>query len=270
VRPIRSPLHSSRADVERLLGAPNSSGKYTSTYNLAEEIVTLIYAAGGRCGNDVTNSWKVPEGRIVDISVSLKKKLPFSALSIQQNDFRKTENPRVKGLFYYTNEKEGVRYTIQTTSETPEGFVMNVNYWPAAEDYFLRCATQGEESKRDRVPFEDYGRIPFNDEKPRLDNFAIQLQHDPALKGYIVVYARCCARQDEAKRRARRAKKYLVNVRGIAPTRVMTMDGGCRETLTTGLYLLHRDLPPPAAKPILDGSEVRTIKIRRSKKNTLP
>ena len=38
-------------------------------------------------------------------------------------------------------------------------------------------------------PFDSYGNICFEDEKARLDNFAIALQQNPEWIGYIVVYA---------------------------------------------------------------------------------
>lgn len=264
------PLHSSREDVERLLGVPNRSGKYTSSYELELEIVSFIYASGGPCGSDATNSWKVPQDTIVDITVAPKQKLLFSALNLRKEEYKKSEDPTVEGHFYYTNEGEGIRYSIQKTPQVPDGIVMNVNYWPAAKDSYLRCLAQRGESKRtDYAPFEDYGNIAFNDEKPRLDNFAIQLQHDPELLGYIVVYAGRYSREGEAQRRAKRAKRYIVNMRGTAPARVVTIDGGYRETLTTELYLLQRHLPPPTGKPTPGRNEARTIRIRQSRKSTL-
>lgn len=36
---------------------------------------------------------------------------------------------------------------------------------------------------------DEYGNIPFEDEKPRLENMAIELRNDPAAKGYIIGYA---------------------------------------------------------------------------------
>ena len=35
---------------------------------------------------------------------------------------------------------------------------------------------------------DEYGNIRFNDEKARLDNFAIELQNDPTAQGYLVCY----------------------------------------------------------------------------------
>ena len=51
--------------------------------------------------------------------------------------------------------------------------------------------------------FDEYGNIRFNDEKARLDNFAIQLQNEPTSQGYIIGYGSCDA---EGSTRANRAK----------------------------------------------------------------
>ena len=39
-------------------------------------------------------------------------------------------------------------------------------------------------------PFDSYGVIRWEDEKARLDNFAIQLQHDEKALGFILVFDR--------------------------------------------------------------------------------
>ena len=72
--------------------------------------------------------------------------------------------------------------------------------------------------------FDEYGNIRFNDEKARLDNFAIQLQNEPTATGAIVGYGSCDA---EGTTRANRAKDYLVNTRGIDASRLNVIDGGC-------------------------------------------
>jgi hypothetical protein len=85
--------------------------------------------------------------------------------------------------------------------------------------------------------FDEYGDIRFNDEKARLDNFAIQLQNEPGSTGVIVVYAARTGPAGQAQARADRAKDYLVNTRGIDANRIRTIDGGCREDLTVELWI---------------------------------
>ena len=110
--------------------------------------------------------------------------------------------------------------------------------------------------------FDEYGNIAFNDEKARLDNFAIELQNTPGSTGYIIAYGGRRARVNEAQSRADRAKAYLVNTRQIDSGRIVTVDGGHREDLTVELWICPVGAPTPAATPTVDASEVIMIKGR--------
>ena len=83
--------------------------------------------------------------------------------------------------------------------------------------------------------FDEYGNIRFNDEKARLDNFAIQLQNEPTSRAAIVGYGSCDA---EGMTRANRAKDYLVNTRGIDAGRIDVIDGGCLPELKVQLWIV--------------------------------
>jgi PKD-like domain len=83
------------------------------------------------------------------------------------------------------------------------------------------CATSVPIPNKPRK-FDVYPDIAFNDEKARLDNFAIQLQSEPGAKGYIIVHPARNARPGVAQRRAQRAADYLINTRGLDASRVAT------------------------------------------------
>ena len=109
-------------------------------------------------------------------------------------------------------------------------------------------------------PFDSYGAISWELEKARLDNFAIALQHDSDSIGYIIVYAGRRACVGEAKERALRAKKYVVETRGIQASRIKWIDGGYREELTVILQPAPRGDPELTASPTLKPREVQIIK----------
>ena len=92
------------------------------------------------------------------------------------------------------------------------------------------------------VKFDEYGNIRFNDEKARLDNYAIQLQNEPTAQGYIVGYGSCDA---EGTTRANRAKDYLVNTRGIDAGRLVVVDGGCLPELLVQLWIAPQGAMAP-------------------------
>jgi hypothetical protein len=109
-------------------------------------------------------------------------------------------------------------------------------------------------------PLDHYGKIPFDDEKARLDNFSIELLNDPQAQGYLVCYGGRVGRAGEAWARCKRAKNYMVAVRGIAPSRIVTVNGGYREDLSVWLWVVPAGAKPPALLPTVDPKEVRIIK----------
>jgi hypothetical protein len=122
---------------------------------------------------------------------------------------------------------------------------VDVGGYPPACSRTASCSTQ---VRTPTVPeptkFDEYGNIRFNDEKARLDNYAIQLQNQPGSEGYIVAYGTCVG---EGQARADRAKNYLVNTRGIEAGRIVTIDGGCRADLTVELWIVPTGARKPAA-----------------------
>ena len=116
------------------------------------------------------------------------------------------------------------------------------------------CTTGVRPAPRTPVKFDEYGDIRFNDEKARLDNYAIQLQNEPGAQGYIIGYGTCsgdglCSHTSciVAQKRIERAKDYLVNTRGIDAGRIITVDGGCRADVAVELWVVPTGATPPAA-----------------------
>jgi hypothetical protein len=95
--------------------------------------------------------------------------------------------------------------------------------------------------------FDEYTDLRFNDEKARLDNFAIQLQQEPGAQGYYVIFGSC---EGEADQRSARAVDYLVSTRGIDRSRITVVNGGCREQLTVELWIR----PTGATEPVPSNS----------------
>ena len=88
------------------------------------------------------------------------------------------------------------------------------------------------------MAFDEYGDLKFEDEKARLDNFAIQLSNNPHLSGSILINAGKETFIREAEYRLDRAKSYLVKVRGIDSSRIVTKDCGFTQDLTTTLRIV--------------------------------
>jgi len=88
-------------------------------------------------------------------------------------------------------------------------------------------------------PFDDYGNICWEDEKARLDSFAIQLQNQPTATGEIMVYASRISCNDEAKYRGNRARDWLKK-RGVPSRQIIVKDGGFQQEVRTILIVVPK------------------------------
>jgi hypothetical protein len=93
--------------------------------------------------------------------------------------------------------------------------------------------------------FDEYYDIARNDEKARLDNYAIQLQSEPGAQGHVIVYPSRKAAGGQAQARAQRITDYLVNSRGIDPSRIVITMGPARESWLFELWVVPEGALPP-------------------------
>jgi hypothetical protein len=108
------------------------------------------------------------------------------------------------------------------------------------------CATQASHSitvlpRAIWDSFDEYGDIRFEDEKARLDNFAIQLLNMAGSTGQLIGYAGQRTFPREMALRLKRAKDYLVNVRHLQPDRIISMDCGHRMDLSIRVWLVPKE-----------------------------
>jgi hypothetical protein len=85
------------------------------------------------------------------------------------------------------------------------------------------------------------GNIAAETEMAYLDNFAIQIMHEPDLIGYILVYSGEDSCRGEAEARALRMKKYLLEVRGVPWNKVMWKHAGRYTGI--GVEVFHLGVP---------------------------
>jgi hypothetical protein len=110
------------------------------------------------------------------------------------------------------------------------------------------------------VKFDEYGDLPFSEEKARLDNLGIQLKEFPDYEiGWYVIFPGSKYCPGEARRRALRAKNYIVKKHGIRADRVIWTDEGYRETLLVEIWIRPRSSgkPWPTNSATVKRSEVQ-------------
>ncbi len=95
--------------------------------------------------------------------------------------------------------------------------------------------------------FDEFESIAFDDDKARLDAFAIELQNNPDSQGYIILYQgtdKTSMRVRKVDVICKRTLDYLVKSRGIDPRRIVITNWGTRPTTIYELWVI-----PPGAQP---------------------
>lgn len=124
------PLHSTRADVERLIGKPDMQG---NLYDYEDERVKIIYQRYP-CVESKGEGYNVPIDTVLFIIVNFKNKdRSLSDFPIDWTQYEKTEGGDVEGVAYYTDRDKGISYG------TRYGKVHSVEYWATTADAHLRC-----------------------------------------------------------------------------------------------------------------------------------
>jgi hypothetical protein len=255
-----TPLHSTREDVERLIGPPMEPRG--EIYDLEDERINIAYSSG-TCDPRYPYGWNVPPGTVIGIEVHPKKKLPIAALQLDLSKYKKSEPGGIPGVVYYSDET-GIH--VETTYSRED--VESIQYVPAARDSHLRCpAAVAQQAEIDRgesatyFPDQYYYDVSPKQERIILEIFAEKLErHPPQSKVYIIGYADQCAVVNEALTRANHAKNILVNKLGVPEQRVTTIDGGHRDDVRIQLYIVPPGKPKPLAVPTIHPKNVRIIK----------
>jgi hypothetical protein len=134
--------------------------------------------------------------------------------------------------------------TVDTTGLAGQTIRANVNLTGYGVPCPATCSVSIPIMNQPRK-FDEYYDIARNDEKARLDNFAIQLQQDPGSQGYVIIYPGRKAAPSQAQARSQRIVDYLVTTRGVDPHRVVVTLGPARESWMTELWVVPEGAPPP-------------------------
>lgn len=105
--------------------------------------------------------------------------------------------------------------------------------------------------------FDEFPSISRDDDKARFDNLAIELQNNPGSTGYVIAYAGRNSRAGEADRMSKRAFDYLTATRGLSRERLVTINGGYRESNSFELWLVPQGAEAPRPTPTVTPDERR-------------
>ena len=243
------PLHSTRKEVERLIGPPMEPGG--RTYDLTNERVNVAYS-DGVCTKGWPYGWDVPPGTVIGIIIYPHPAPTVADLKVDVSRLAKYVDPH--GFVHFTSKEAGM--SVETEANEKE--VRSIEYFPAASDEHLRCP---EAAKREReiergesayrlADISYYSDTSLKEQHVRLDYFAaLVLQRANDSRVYIIGYAGQRARPGEEQARADEARAYLTKNGGVEGTRIVTVDGGHRDPAGVDLYIVERGQPKPLSSP---------------------
>ncbi len=94
-------------------------------------------------------------------------------------------------------------------------------------------------------PAEEYGKLSKNDEKARLDALAVEITAIKDVIAYFIIYYPSKKGKKSYENRVARIRNHLIKERGIAPEKVVVIDGGDAAEERTRIYLAPSDATPP-------------------------
>jgi hypothetical protein len=98
-------------------------------------------------------------------------------------------------------------------------------------------ARQGQQPTAARL-VDSFGAIMMSDLMARLDNFAVELQNEPASSGVVVAYGAKHKFPGWPLRRAETAVDYLVKTRGLDSSRFSILNGELRDDVAFELWVV--------------------------------
>jgi len=165
------PLHSTRSQVEQLLGPPTEqSSTYSVVYKTPTETVEIYYADGSPCGiGEKYSRWRVARNTVLEIFITPFPGSPLSHFTVDESRYKKFTVGHLSET-RYINDREGEAWTMGVNDE-----VRSISYSPAADDSHLQCPgwprvnTTNCEYISD--PYVSVGDIDFELDKFYLDKF---------------------------------------------------------------------------------------------------
>lgn len=93
--------------------------------------------------------------------------------------------------------------------------------------------------------FDSYGNISWQEEQARLGNFAIFLERNPDMIGYIAFYIGDKDSSKKVKQRIKRGKKFLLSKFKVEESRIAIINAGKKEETEIILQPVSKNVPPP-------------------------
>ena len=249
-----TPLHSARADVEKLLGKPKDNiCSLGCEYETAKEKIRVLYA-DKKCDED---GWNVPTDTVLRITISSltnDSKSPAD-LNLDRNKFTVDVDDILSQT--WTDAEEGLIYSFQQEIQLK---LSGISYIPKKSDDHLRCngfpPYSPETQYFTMMTFRFYNSTLNKKDGLYMmfayaDSFIIHTMNTKDFKGYVIVYFDSKLSLKEYKIRLNELKKHIYKIRKIPTERITVIEGGLREDSRMEFYILSKERKPPTPNPTL-------------------
>jgi hypothetical protein len=132
------PLHSTRADVERVLGKPKWSHGSTFIHETECERVDVIYSKGA-CEPSGMTRWNVPADVVIKLEVAPRNKILVKDLKFDLNRYLRNQESHPENWVLYRSVEDGIR--LRAILDEKDETVMVVTYEPRTKDKVLQCSS---------------------------------------------------------------------------------------------------------------------------------
>lgn len=250
-----TPLHSTRADVEKMFGPPKENDcRFGCEYKAGKDFISVRFA-NGLCDE----GWNVSKDTIISFSVYLDAESGKSLdeLKLDRSKFSHMVDDAVYGT--WTNPVEGRTYYFGSFDKE----LRSKGYIPKKSDnQTYRCNGFPPYAPEGRHYPMDY--LQFYNPKPKrkegfysiiagIDRLAVELigAGKDQKKAYALVYFDDKLPFETYQERLSDIKKFWLKIRKYPPDLITFIEGGMREDSLIEFYLLPNDWPPPSPDPTL-------------------
>jgi len=247
-----TPLVSTRADVEKLLGKPKEEKVLCCNYKTPNESVSVNYAAD-KCDE----GWNVSKDTVLSLSVSANTDIgkSFEELKLDKSKFFIIGTDTMDGI--WTNSEQGLQYYFSTIDRA----FLSLTYIPKSSNNNLRCngfppfVPESQHSPLESFYLQKkslYKKENLSELYARLDNFIIHtIDSGNNYKGFILVYFDDKLSLKEYRSLLDKLKAHIYKTRKVSAEQITFIEGGMKRESEIELYLLPNEYKPPAPNPTL-------------------
>jgi hypothetical protein len=226
------PLKSTRAEVEKVLGAPLERDCQECIYKSETERVAVTYSRGPCKAGE---GWNVPKDTVLNFTLYPERDQKLDKTTLKS-----------ELMFHISRETfvlqdRGVAYTLDELTHS----VKRVSYVPKESDNDLRCPGFPRHNPAGSM-YTPSTAFTRDDALSNLDVLVTEsLVRPPEFVIYVVVYAGRQMPPSEYDKLFKSYERHLYERRGASRQKIKLIKGERRETFTANVFYLRKDDPPP-------------------------